>query len=188
MSVPQDYDNSERENRYAILKFDYNSNSGTLKNIDCRNKHGKIIARWKISSKDGVKATLIDFIGVTDLEASSYLNSITTVAMPYGSFSNNIPKSSIKRYVLTRDKFGYITSISYHASNSDNLNQSSSTDINGVHKLMFVNDSIGRILTTTYKDLDGNATTRKDGIFVRAFKYDKWGNICSTSFYDQMVT
>lgn len=83
MSVPQDYDNSERENRYSILKFDYNSNLGTLKNIDCRNKHGQVIARWKISSKDGVKATLIDFIGVTDLEASSYLNSITILYVSF---------------------------------------------------------------------------------------------------------
>ena len=185
IGIPQDYDNAERENRYAILKFDYNSSSGTLKNIDCRNKYGKTIARWKISSKDGVKATLIDFIGVTDLEASSYLNSITTVTIPYGSFSTNMPKSSIKRYVLTRNKLGYITSISYHASNSDNLNQSSATDVNGVHKLNFANDSIGRILSTTYQDLNGNPTARKDGICIRTFKYDKWGNICNTSFYNQ---
>lgn len=182
---PQEHEIIERSNRFAIQILEYNPSSGTIRNIDFCNKSGKTIARWKVSSRDGIKATVIDFIGITDVEASGYLNAITTISSPseYDSFINS-PKSSIKRYVLTRDTSGYITSMTYHANNSDNINSSKTTDANGIYKLIFTNDSLGRISTMTFCNLNEDIFNRKDGVAIIKYEYDKWSNLRKTEYYN----
>lgn len=180
--IPQDFNESEQDNRYPIQKFEYNPNSNSIKNIDFCNRYGKTIARWKISNIGEAKASLADFIGVTDLEASSYLNSVTTLQIPYDNVANNT-KSSIKRYYFGRDSLGHITSVSYHSSNADNINQSKTTDKNGIHKLKFTNDKFGRVVSTAYYDCNENIIKRKDGVAIRKYEYDQYGNISDISFY-----
>ncbi|MCM1516652.1 MAG: TIR domain-containing protein [Paraprevotella sp.] len=181
--IPQNFNESEHENRFPIQKFEYNPNSNSIKNIDFCNRYGKTIVRWKISSNGESKASLADFLGVTDLDASSYLNSVTTLQLPYDNITSNT-KSSIKRYFFTRDSLGHITSISYHSNNADDVSKSKTTDKNGIHKLLFTNDELGRVITTTYYDCDDNVVHRKDGVAIRKYGYDKCGNISDISFYN----
>ena len=183
LGIPQDFNESEQDNRYPIQKFEYNPNSNSIKNIDFCNRYGKTIVRWKISNIGDKKASVADFLGVTDLGASSYLNSVTTLQTPYDNVANNT-KSSIKRYSFTRDSLGHVTSISYHSNNADNVSQSKTTDKNGIHKLTFTNDELGRVVTTTYYDCNDNIIKRKDGVAIRKYEYDQCGNINDISFYN----
>lgn len=176
----QEHSDQEENNRFAILKIEYEHSSGIVKNIDYCNKSGKTLLRWKISNKGQERATIIDFLGVTAMDASGYHTTINAV-YPYEA--KTISKSPIKRYVLTRNSLGYITSISYHENNSNNIYSSRITDSDGIHKVVFENDSLGRILVSTYYDLDGNVTQRKDGVAIMKYEYDDWGNISTLKFY-----
>lgn len=181
--VPQDYQDGEINDRYSIMIIDYNSSSGTIKHIDFQNKNGKTVMRWKVSSKDGVKGALIDFIGTTDIDASGYLGASSTMShIP--SDVVNIHKSSIKRYVLERDYQGYIISKSYHSSNADNTESSKTTDINGVYKQVYVNDTLGRPLSTKYYAINGNLLNRTNGVASQSNLYDSWGNCCQTEHFN----
>lgn len=181
VGIPQDYQDGEINDRYSIMKMEYNASSGTLKHIDCQNKVGKTLMRWKVSSKDGVKGTLVDFIGVTEENASGYQRASSTMShIP--SDKVNIHKSSIKRYVLERDKQGYIISKSYHSSNADNTESSKTTDINGVYKQVFINDSLGRALSVKYYSIKDTLINRSNGVAIQRYLYDSWGNICQTEY------
>lgn len=181
--APQDYQDGKINDRYSIIKIDYNPSSGTIKHLDFQNKAGKTIMRWKISSKDGVKGALIDFIGTTDIDASGYLGASSTMShIP--SDVVNIHKSSIKRYVLERDNAGYIISKSYHSSNADDIELSKTTDINGVYKQVFVNDTLGRVLLTKYYAINDTLLNRTNGVAIQKNRYDSWGNCCQTEYYN----
>lgn len=177
---PQDhyYVETDNNNRSAILKLEYNS-SGTLKHIDLCNKTGKIQVRWKISSHDGERATLIDFLGTSDYDASGYLSSMSNVGT-----MGIVSKSSIKRYVLKRDYDGYIIEQSFHSNNSDDLESSKITDENGIYKQVFINDSLGRVLTTTFFDINEVIIKRKDGVAIREYEFDNNGGISHISYYN----
>lgn len=180
---PQDYYEGEMRDRYAIMKIEYNSSSETIKHIDFCNKNGKLLLRWKVSSKDGVKAALIDFLGTTDIDASGYLGASTTVSHDPSEIINK-NKSSIKRYVLERDKQGYIVSKCYHSSNADNIELSKTADVNGVYKQEFINDSLGRVLTTKFYDVKDNILNLGNGVAIRKNRYDLWGNYSQTESFD----
>lgn len=181
--IPQDYQGGEINDRYAIMKMDYNSSSGTIKHIDFQNKTGKTLMRWKVSSKDGVKGALVDFIGTTDVDASGYLGASSTMShIP--SDVVNMHKSSIKRYVLERDDHGYIISKSYHSSNADDIESSRTTDINGVYKQVFVNDTLGRVLYAKYYGINDSLLNRSNGVATQHNQYDTWGNTYLTEYYN----
>ena len=177
----QDYGQSDHVTRFATQKLDYDNATGQIKDVDYCNKFGKPILRWKYSSKDGVKASVVDFLGVTEMDASGYHTTLN-VSYPYEARSGS--KSPIKRYVLTRDDSGFITSVSYHESNSNNIHSSRITDINGIQKVLYENDSLGRVLTITYIGIDGEVKNRKDGVAVVKFEYDALGNLSTIQFFD----
>ena len=183
VGVPQDYQGGEINDRYAIMEIDYNSSSGTIKHIDYQNKAGKTLMRWKVSSKDGVKGTLVDFIGTTDIDASGYLGASSTMSH-VSSDAVNIHKSSIKRYVLERDDHGFIISKSYHSSNADDIESSRTTDINGVYKQVFVNDTLGRVLSAKYYGINDSLLNRSNGVAIQLNQYDSWGNTYQTEYYN----
>lgn len=178
----ENYPEGEIDNRYAIMQLEYNS-SGTIKHIDLCNKFGKVLLRWKVSSKDGVKAALIDFLGTTDIDASGYLGAYTTKSINPTNI-NSTYKSSIKRYVIERDNEGYIISISYHSSNADNIESSKTTNANGVYKQVFSNDSMGRVLHTAYYDINGKILNGINGIAIKIYEYDSWGNNSNIEYYN----
>lgn len=176
-----DHANTDGRNRYAIQELEYEHSSGAIKNIDFCNKYGRTLLRWKVSSKDYEKATIIDFLGVTDLDASGYH---TSTSVTYPLEFKNISKSPIKRYFLTRDSLGFVTSISYHENNSSRLNTSKITDVNGIHKIVYTNDSLGRRTSARFYDLYGNIVNRRDGVAIKRYEYDKWGNINKLEYLD----
>ena len=165
--------------RYSIQKLEYNASSGTIKHIDMCNKSGKLLSRWKLSSRNGVKATLIDLLGISDSEASGYVNTSNT------DLVNHAAKTAIKRIVLDRDTCGYVTSMSYHMNNSDDIEQSKITDNRGVYRRLYVNDSLGRVLSVTSYDINGNVLKNKHGIAVKEYEYDKWSNIEKVAYFDR---
>jgi len=175
-------DNDIRLNRrYAIQKLEYDNSSGNLKHIDFCNKYGKVLLRWKISDRGEDKAVIIDFLGVTEMDASGY-HSNTEVVYPHAM--RNSSRSPIKRYILTRDANGYITSISYHENNSKNAQLSKIADINGIHKEIFTTDSLGRRLSATYYDINGAKAERKDGVASECYEYDERGNMVVHECFD----
>lgn len=171
----QEYQDGERVNRYARMHIEYNDLSGTVKHIDFYNRAGNPRQRWKISSKNDVDASVIDFIGITDATASGYLLGTSTISQ-MASMYWNIYKSSIKRYVLDRDSCGYIVSITYHANNSDNIDLSKCADANGVYKQVFLNDSLGRPISTTFFDINEMISSRNNSVAIIKCDYDEWGN------------
>ncbi len=179
--IPQDYKDGVLNDRYPIVKLEYNSSLGSIKNIDFQNKVGKTLVRWKVSSKDGVKGTLIDFIGTNDIDASGYLGASSTMShIPTDAI--NLQKSSIKRYVLERDSQGYIISKSYHSSNADDIELSKTTDVNGVYKIVFVNDSLGRVLSAKFYGINDSLQNRSNGVAIQCNRYDIWGNTCEIKY------
>lgn len=177
--VIQNHDHPEMNYRYAIQKLQYNSSTGELEYIDFCDRTGKVQVRWKIASKDGKQASLIDLIGTSNYEASSYLTSMST-RETVGFLS----KTVINRFVLVRDTSGYIIEQSFHKNNDDDIESTKTTDENGVYKQTFVNDSLGRVLTTTYYDINEAIIKRKDGVAIREYDYDSNGAISQVSYYN----
>lgn len=180
----QEYNDNVRLNNYARIQIEYNTFSGTIKHIDFCNRVGKPQLRWKISSKNGVKASVIDFIGVTDATASGYLGAVSMIPQISQTVSTNrnIYKSSIKRCILKRDSNGYVVSMAYHSSNSDNTDLSKCTDINGVYKQIFSNDSLGRPISKTFLDINEMISKKNNTIAIIKYKYDDWSNNSHVEF------
>ena len=118
-------------------------------------------------------ACLIDMEGKEKRQGRAYLDASTTVMM--SDVNSNNTKSKIKRLHYTRNDKGYITKITYHANDGDDLLETSVGDNNNIYGKQYHIDTLGRIERISYINSKGEITTDKLGVAHIKFVYDGLG-------------
>lgn len=158
------------ENVYPIQEFVFKDSY--LTEIVNKDSYNRIVMRYSISDDyDRNTASLYDLSGKDVRQESSYLNASTTAM----NIENNRNKSKIKRLHYTRNKQGYITKVTFHANDDDDLESSAIGDNNNIYGKVFDLDSLGRKLKVTYIDHDGKPMTDKYGVGCINYKMSPFG-------------
>ena len=166
---------------YPIQEFEYTD--GYVTDIINRDTYKRVVMRYSL--KDDYEhntACLIDMEGKEKRQGSAYLEASTTSMM--NDVNSNSTKSKIKRFHYTRNEDGYITKITYHANDGDDLAETAIGDNNNIYGKLFELDSLGRIVTLTYINNEGTIVTDKFGVSSIKYTYDSLGETASTKYYD----
>lgn len=166
---------------YPIQEFEYTD--GYVTDIINRDTYKRVIMRYSV--KDDFEhntACLIDMEGKEKRQGSAYLDASTTSMMP--DVNTNSTKSKIKRFHYTRNEDGYITKITYHANDGDDLTETAIGDNNNIYGKLFELDSLGRIATLSYINNEGHLMTDKFGVGSIKYTYDSLGETASTTYLD----
>lgn len=144
---------------YPIQEYKYTD--GYVTEIVNRDTYNRVTMRYTVKDDyDYRHACLIDMEGKEKHQGSTYLNSSTTSLLP----DNNQNMSKIKRFHYTRNEKGYITKVTYHANDADELEESAIGDNNNIYGKLFDLDSIGRVRKVTYINHEGKPMTDKYGV------------------------
>lgn len=168
----------ENSDRYPIVELLYSSQNGILTGKVLYSANGNILARHKISQRNGVKATVIDIESSRDGESVGYAPTHSIISQN----SKENTKTSITRYVHLRDNKGHIVQTSYHSNNSDNLEESAIADNNGVWGIDYELDSLGRKIVLKYLDKEYQANRNIIGVASIHYKYDNNGIIIEDQY------
>lgn len=166
---------------YPIQEFEYTD--GYVTDIINRDTYKRVVMRYSV--KDDYEhntACLIDMEGKEKRQGSAYLDASTTSMMH--DVNSNSTKSKIKRFHYTRNEDGYITKITYHANDGDDLTGTAIGDNNNIYGKLFELDSLGRIATLTYINNEGRLMTDKFGVGSIKYTYDSLGETASTIYLD----
>ena len=144
---------------YPIQEFEYTD--GYVTDIINRDTYKRVVMRYSV--KDDYEhntACLIDMEGKEKHQGSAYLGSSTTAFL--SDASPNMSK--IKRFHYTRNEKGYITQVTYHANDADELEESAIGDNNNIYGKLFDLDEFGHVNKVTYINHEGNPMTDKFGV------------------------
>ena len=164
---------------YPIQEFEYTD--GYVTDIINRDTYKRVVMRYSV--KDDYEhntACLIDMEGKEKRQGSAYLDASTTSMMPDVNF--NSTKSKIKRFHYTRNEDGYITKITYHANDGDDLTETAIGDNNNIYGNLFELDSLGRIATLSYINNEGHLMTDKFGVGHIRYTYSTYSETETTEF------
>ena len=167
---------------YPIQEFEYTD--GYVTDIINRDTYKRVVMRYSV--KDDYEhntACLIDMEGKEKRQGSAYLDASTTLMMP--DVNSNSTKSKIKRFHYTRNEDGYITKITYHANDGDDLTETAIGDNNNIYGKLFRLDSLGRIKELSYIDNVGRLMTDKLGIGHIRYTYSKFSDTEISMFLDE---
>ena len=144
---------------YPIQEYKYTD--GYVTEIINRDTYNRVVMRYTIKDDyDHKVACLVDMEGKEKHQGSAYLGSSTTTFL-----SDAIQNmSKIKRFHYTRNERGYITKITYHANDADELDESAIGDNNNIYGKLFDLDEYGRVTKVTYINHEGNPMTDKFGV------------------------
>lgn len=180
--VPVPKSNSEYLDRYPVQEYVYTD--GYLTEIINRDEFGKKLIRYNLKDdSQHNRAALVDFERKEKHQGSAYL-AFSTSSMSNTLTANTVTKSRIKRYAYIRNEKGYITKITYHAHDSEDLQESAICDNDGIFGMEFGLDSLGRRIKVSYLALDGGVIANKYGVARKTYAYDKWGNIAVYEYFD----
>ena len=158
------------ENIYPVQEYVFKDSY--LTEIVNKDSYNRIVMRYSISADyEKNRACLYDLSGKDVRQESAYLNASTTAM----NVESNGSKSKIKRFHYTRNKQGYITKVTFHANDDDNLEGSATGDNNNIYGKVFDLDSLGRTIKVTYIDHDGNPMTDKYGVGYIKYKISLFG-------------
>lgn len=164
---------------YPIQEFEYTN--GYLTDIINRDTYNRVVMQYSVKDDyDHNVACLIDLESKEKRQGSAYLDASTTSIIPDLNTSNT--KSKIKRFHYTRNEKGYITKITYHANDDDNLAETATSDNNNIYGKTFELDSLGRINVLSYINNEGNQMTDKYGVGHIRYQYDLMGETQCTEF------
>lgn len=166
---------------YPIQEFEYTD--GYVTDIINRDTYKRVVMRYSV--KDDYEhntACLIDMEGKEKIQGSAYLDASTTSMMP--DVNSNSTKSKIKRFHYTRNEDGYITKITYHANDGDDLTETAIGDNNNIYGKLFELDSLGRVTQISYINNEFNISADKTGVAYIKFKYTLFGDIGSMEILD----
>lgn len=166
---------------YPIQEFEYTD--GYVTDIINRDTYKRVVMRYSV--KDDYEhnaACLIDMEGREKRQGSAYLDASTTAMM--SDVNSNSTKSKIKRFHYTRNKDGYVTKITYHANDGDDLTETAIGDNNNIYGKLFELDSLGRIATLSYINNEGHLMTDKFGVGNIKYTYDSLGETASIIYLD----
>lgn len=144
---------------YPIQEFEYTD--GYVTDIINRDTYKRVVMRYSVKDDyDHKVACLVDMEGKEKHQGSAYLGSSTTAFL-----SDATPNmSKIKRFHYTRNEKGYITKVTYHANDADELEESAIGDNNNIYGKRFDLDEFGRVTKVTYINHEGNPMTDKYGV------------------------
>lgn len=157
--VISNYTPDNHEFFYPIQEYKYTD--GYVTEIINRDAYNRVALRYSI--KDDYEqniASIVDIEGKEKHQGSAYISGSTTALI-----SNESPNmSKIKRFHYTRNGQGYITKITFHANDADELDESAIGDNNNIYGKLFCLDELGRITKVTYVNHEGNPMTDKYGV------------------------
>lgn len=144
---------------YPIQEYTYTD--GYVTEVINRDTYNRVVMRYTIKDDyDHKVACLVDMEGKEKHQGSAYLGSSTTDFL-----SDATPNmSKIKRFHYTRNEKGYITKVTYHANDADELEESAIGDNNNIYGKRFDLDEFGRVTKVTYINHEGNPMTDKFGV------------------------
>lgn len=144
---------------YPIQEYKYTD--GYVTEIINRDTYNRVVMRYTIKDDyDHKVACLVDMEGKEKHQGSAYLGSSTTAFL--SDASPNMSK--IKRFHYIRNEKGYITKVTYHANDADELEESAIGDNNNIYGKLFDLDEFGRVNKITYINHEGNPMTDKFGV------------------------
>lgn len=144
---------------YPIQEYKYTD--GYVTEIINRNTYNRVVMRYTIKDDyDHKVACLVDMEGKEKHQGSAYLSGSTTAFLS----DANPNMSKIKRFHYTRNEKGYITKVTYHANDADELDESAIGDNNNIYGKLFDLDEFGRVTKVTYINHEGNPMTDKYGV------------------------
>lgn len=144
---------------YPIQEYKYTD--GYVTEIINRDTYNRVVMRYTIKDDyDHKVACLVDMEGKEKHQGSAYLGSSTTAFL--SDATQNMSK--IKRLHYTRNEKGYITKVTYHANDADELEESAIGDNNNIYGKRFDLDEFGRVTKVTYINHEGNTMTDKFGV------------------------
>ena len=144
---------------YPIQEYKYTD--GYVTEIINRDTYNRVVMRYTIKDDyDHKVACLVDMEGKEKHQGSAYLGSSTTAFI--SDATQNMSK--IKRFHYTRNEKGYITKVTYHANDADELDESAIGDNNNIYGKLFDLDEFGRVTKVTYINHEGNPMTDKYGV------------------------
>lgn len=154
---------------YPIQEFKYSDGYAT--EIVNRDNLRRIVMRYTVKDDyDRNIACLIDMERKEKHQGDAFLASSTI------STDSASTISKIKRFHYTRDNRGYITSITYHANDADELDESAISDNNNIFGKKFELDSLGRIVEVKYVGHEDEIISDKHGVAGIKYQYSK-GNL-----------
>lgn len=155
---------------YPVQEYKYTD--GYVTEIINRDTYNRVVMRYSIKDDyDHKKACLIDMEGKEKHQGSAYLSGSTTAFLSDANSSSTMSK--IKRFHYTRNEKGYITKVTYHANDADELDESAIGDNNNIYGKVFELDSLGRVTKVSYVNHEGNPMTDKYG--VGSIRYNNAG-------------
>ena len=144
---------------YPIQEYKYTD--GYVTEIINRDTYNRVVMRYTIKDDyDHKVACLVDMEGKEKRQGSAYLSGSTTAFLS----DANPNMSKIKRFHYTRNEKGYITKVTYHANDADELDESAIGDNNNIYGKLFDLDELGRVTKVTYINHEGNPMTDKYGV------------------------
>lgn len=140
---------------------EYKYTDGYVTEIINRDTYNRVVMRYTIKDDyDHKVACLVDMEGKEKHQGSAYLSGSTTAFLT----DANQNRSKIKRFHYSRNEKGYITKVTYHANDADELNESAIGDNNNIYGKLFDLDEYGRVTKVTYINHEGNPMTDKYGV------------------------
>lgn len=144
---------------YPIQEYKYTD--GYVTEIINRDTYNRVVLRYSIKDDfDHNTACIVDIEGKEKHQGSAYLSGSTTAFLS----DDNPNMSKIKRFHYTRNEEGYITKVTYHANDADELDESAIGDNNNIYGKIFNLDELGRVSKVTYINHEGNPMTDKYGV------------------------
>ena len=95
--TPQKIGTVEWKDRYPILKMEYHEETGDVARIIYCDTKGKVLLRHVLSERNGVPATVADFIASREQEGTGFVGANLT-SMSMGQMDASQTKSNIVRY------------------------------------------------------------------------------------------
>ena len=162
---------------------DYLYTDGYVSEIINRDQLGRVTIRYAVKDDyDGNAACIIDMEAKEKRQGSGYMGGSTTTILT--DVLNNQNKSKIKRFHYSRNQQGYITKITYHANDGDELAKSAIGDNNNIYGKVFELDSLGRVSKVTFLNSEGNRISDKHGVGCIYYEYDRMGDTQSVDYRD----
>jgi len=166
---------TELKDRASIQRIIYYTSDIPRQVYYC-NEKDSILLRKNLFARNGVPATIADFAHAEEQQGVGHMGSDLN-SMIKGTMEQADDPSNIVRFVYQRNARGFITAITFHSSNSEDLQASATPDQDGIFGQQFELDSLGRRIGVQYMDAAQQVITTRHGVAKRTFTYDPWGNI-----------
>lgn len=178
----QPINNTEYIDRFPIQELLYEN--GEYVGLECKSYLGDIICKYNYSKS-------FNSVNISDNDddlATSIIRSASSITdneeqKAKSHFIDNILllPSKIGRYEYDRDSLGYITTIYYC---KEPYKSQRTTDVNGIAGIKYLRDSLHRVISLQYIDLQGNPKANDYGVVCKKYTYDTNGHLSISEYHN----